>query len=523
MAVRSDVIQGDALECLKKLQDASIDCCVTSPPYWGLRAYGTNPRVWDGDPACEHEWSLKAAPRRSRSENDIKDPDSKEATKAASAFNAPVTEFCSKCGAWRGELGLEPNFDLYIQHLCQIFDEVRRVLKPTGTCWVVIGDTYASSNKGTGGEGADYKQRTVRGSHFGKLKVDAQLEDKCLSLVPMRFALKMIDRGWILRNVIIWKKENAMPSSVKDRFTVDFEYVLFFVKNRTYYFEQQFEPYTEALNRWGGPKFAKGAPSKFDGVIQNYDRGGKDVRPNPQGRNKRCVWSINTQPLKEKHYAAYPESLIEPMIKAGCPEMICSKCHRIREKVYQKKEYIGPEKGVTGKYVNSGVHSPGAREHYLSEQRKFTPDQKVVARFIKSHIKDKHHIELLDNEFGRTTWEHWIRTDNSGASLPSPEDYRKLKRILELPSDYDEPMLTTVKVLVDDEGGKEEFVGYSDCGCGAPFEAGTVLDPFCGSGTTGIVAKKLHRNFIGIELVPKYVEMSRRRIEKVKAPVEGWF
>jgi len=141
--------------------------------------------------------------------------------------------------------------------------------------------------------------------------------DKCLCMIPFRFAVEMVNRGWILRNTIIWWKPSCMPSSAKDRFTVDFEYVFFFVKNKKYWFEQQTEqavtdlpvvrkPRSEPDNR-----LIKAQLDKDPWGSMGYTNG---------NRNKRTVWTINTKPYKEAHFATFPEKLVEPMIKAGCPE-----------------------------------------------------------------------------------------------------------------------------------------------------------------------------------------------------------
>lgn len=125
--------------------------------------------------------------------------------------------------------------------------------------------------------------------------------------------------AFILRNEIIWAKPNCMPSSVKDRFTVDFEKVFFFVKSKKYWFKTQYEKYTGPMNRWGGNKLKADGKSTWDkGTGQDTYRD-RDMRPNENGRNKRCVWKIPTKPFKEAHFAVFPEALIEPMIKAGCP------------------------------------------------------------------------------------------------------------------------------------------------------------------------------------------------------------
>ncbi len=255
------ILQGDALEKLKELPDESVDCVITSPPYWALRDYGVD-----------------------------------------------------------GQLGLEPTFQEYITKLCDIFDEVKRVLKKEGTCWVNIGDTYGGSGAGTWqNKPPDAKSKEVYTMPYGKSSVSKMrgtMLDKCLLQIPSRFAIEMSNRGWILRNEIIWHKPNAMPSSASDRFTVDFEKVFFFVKNKKYYFEQQFDKYTEPINRWGGNMVKRLAGADEYGMKQRI----RDYRPVEDGKNKRTVWTINTKPYKDAHFATFPEKLIEPMVLAGCPK-----------------------------------------------------------------------------------------------------------------------------------------------------------------------------------------------------------
>jgi len=138
------------------------------------------------------------------------------------------------------------------------------------------------------------------------------IPQKCLCQIPQRFSIEMCNRGWILRNTLIWHKPNCMPSSVKDRFTVDFEYVFFFVKNKKYWFERQIEP-SEPWNSAKG--FNVEGQRKRQGSNNTY---GKDLVQS--GRNKRAVWKITTKPFKSAHFAVFPEELIETPIKAGCPE-----------------------------------------------------------------------------------------------------------------------------------------------------------------------------------------------------------
>ena len=246
------IYQGNSLGVLKTFPDESIDMVMTSPPYWALRDYNVD-----------------------------------------------------------GQLGLEPTFKEYIKNLCNIFDEVKRVLKKEGTCWVNLGDTYSGSGKGTGYEGDKKESRNFD----KKPKTTQQLPDKCLCLIPERFAIEMVNRGWILRNQIIWKKPNCMPSSAKDRFTVDFELVFFFVKNKKYWFEQQRSPHKSVS--------LKRIKSKWNGhreKMSAYE--GMDISKmcHPEGKNMRTTWNINTKGYSEAHFAVYPEELCKIPIKAGCPK-----------------------------------------------------------------------------------------------------------------------------------------------------------------------------------------------------------
>lgn len=286
--MKSEIITGDCLEALKTLPNESIDCAITSPPYWALRDYGVV-----------------------------------------------------------GQLGLEPTFQEYITKLCDIFDEVKRVLKKEGTCWVNIGDTYSGSGVGQKDTGkASYEE-----NDFRKEPTKTFLPDKSLCNIPARFSIEMQSRGWILRNKIIWHKPNCMPSSAEDRFTVDFEEVFFFVKSKKYYFEQQLEKMVSFDT--SSPRGSKGVlgevnsgrrvSKKVEDSVKFFGEGSDNpgngvygstlggITPNMEMglKNKRAVWRINTKGYSEAHFATYPEALVEPMIKAGCPKKICKHCHEV--------------------------------------------------------------------------------------------------------------------------------------------------------------------------------------------------
>jgi len=453
----------DALKGLKQLDSESVDCVMTSPPYWALRDYGVE-----------------------------------------------------------GQLGLEPTFQEYIKKLCDIFDEVKRVLKKSGTCWVNLGDTYYGSGKGAGGDitnskqvwafenkeskicancgksfegykfqsfcgsacsGVDNTPREFRDAiewkrksrdEYNKVGIKKEclycgkkikgkpnsqfcsreclnklgnefrgqrrlMPDKCLTQIPSRFAIEMCNRGWILRNEIIWYKKNCMPSSAKDRFTVDFEKIFFFVKNKKYWFETQREGNNVSFmdnvrvrdvvkNRI---KSHMVRASKEE--VNNYDSKGVEC----VGRNKRTVWQINPKPFPEAHFAVYPEELCQTPINSGCPEFVCVKCGKAKIKNWKfKKQYMKYPGGVPTP-IEEPQNTNQRMEHYFKDRWKM--------------IAEKY---------------DWI-----------------------------------------------------SCSCKVGFKGGVVLDPFIGAGTTGVVAKRLGRQFIGFEINPEYVKIANRRLGEVELPL----
>lgn len=330
---------GDSLEVLKTFPSETIDCCITSPPYWGLRDYGT--AKWEGgDPACDH----KAAKEKSRYDYSL---ESSPIQRPTTGTDAPKwKDICPVCGAKKidKQLGLESAFQEYISKLCDMFDEVKRVLKPTGTCWVNLGDTYG----GSGGDSSKVgqEQRTTTGIDTRPVSMSTEGNrdatkgfEKCLMQIPSHFSIEMVRRGWILRNEIIWYKRNCMPTSVTDRFTVDFEKIFFFVKNKRYYFEQQLDKFAD--ERMGNPggghnsKFAEERPDMARLLKEGWNADGKIL-----GRNKRCVWDICPKPFKDAHFAVFPPELVETPLKAGCPDNICKKCGKPREKIYELGEVL---------------------------------------------------------------------------------------------------------------------------------------------------------------------------------------
>jgi DNA modification methylase len=258
---------GDVIEVLSKIENNSIQCCVTSPPYWGLRDYGIS-----------------------------------------------------------NQIGLEKTPNEYVNKMVQVFREVYRVLKDDGTLWLNLGDSYAGSGKGSNSDGSVHpsaltaKQGTHKGTTEGikplhKVK-EIGLKPKDLVGIPWRVAFALQADGWYLRQDIIWHKPNPMPESVRDRCTKAHEYIFLFSKSKKYYFDAKSIEEDAKWERWGNQTEKK----KHSGTAKHL--GGKLLAELPirNKKNKRSVWSVSTKPFKGAHFATFPPDLIEPCVLAGCPE-----------------------------------------------------------------------------------------------------------------------------------------------------------------------------------------------------------
>ena len=311
------ILLGDCLEKLKELPDAIADCCVTSPPYYGLRDYGT--AKWTGgDPNCPHKgkpFAIRANINANwNGGNDVKNKKMYE----------PFKKVCPLCGAVREDkqIGLEESPEEYVQKLVAVFREVKRVLRDDGTLWLNISDSYAGSGKGRNGDGTanvalDCKQATSKGSIDGKLTKSGSgtAKPKDLIGIPWMLAFALRDDGWYLRQDIIWHKPNPMPESVKDRCTKSHEYLFLLSKQQKYYFDHEAiqedavtEPTIRDKNAEGyQADYAKG--DRFSPGARVFGANGK--------RNKRDVWTIPVKPTREAHFATYPENLVKPCVLAG--------------------------------------------------------------------------------------------------------------------------------------------------------------------------------------------------------------
>lgn len=328
----------DALGGLRQLPNECIDCVAGSPPYWGLRDYGgATTTIWDGDPNCDHDFRESVIRSRSKLGSGGKAFATGDRMGAGSYVTTSMS--CTKCGAWRGQLGMEPDVDLYVKHLADIFDEVKRVLKPTGTVWINIGDSYGGSS-GTVRYAAKRKgDSSILPSNLNHLPAMGHVRgrwDKCLMAVPERFMLEMLNRGWILRNKVIWHKPNPLPCSVKDRLANTWEFLFFFVKSKKYHFDldairiphktKPRYPVFKPAKRRKAPGLKGNRLPPRDAEVGAYHLRGKnpgDVTSCDSGGD---FLKIATKPgfklpgaSAGTHFAVFPDTLIERPIQSGCP------------------------------------------------------------------------------------------------------------------------------------------------------------------------------------------------------------
>ena len=256
------IIEGDCIEGMRRLEGQSVNCVVTSPPYFGLRDYG-------------HD----------------------------------------------GQIGLEASPDAYVSKLVEVFREVRRVLRDDGTVWLNLGDSYAGSGRGSGCN--TRKQTTNRGSQFSSElegAVPYGMKPKDLIGIPWMLAFALRADGWYLRQDIIWAKPNPMPESVKDRCTKSHEYIFLLSKSAKYYYDNEAVKEPVSPNSEYDRKIKATEPCPYDKALGRKQMLGHGSVGTPDGRNKRDVWTVTTKPYKGAHYATFNPELIKPCILAGAPE-----------------------------------------------------------------------------------------------------------------------------------------------------------------------------------------------------------
>lgn len=422
------LVQADARHL--PLPDESVQCVITSPPYFGLREYeGLAPSVWGGEDCALHDWSgvQRQAERYTGKRKwqhigaeaqaagvRVRDVD-------PNAWGHPQvadTDRCTRCGAWRGCLGLEPTLGLYVEHVVEVMREVRRVLRSDGTVWLNLGDSYAAQGGlGSGGnflrERRAYQQRNQRPS-------DNSFKPKDLLMVPHRVALALQADGWWVRSDVVWSKPNPMPESTTDRPTRSHEYLFLLTKSgaATYWTHRDLpgtrerpasdyrwidrangdaetaeEPdcWREDRERWRRVNLWEGhdyfydadavrephtAPSRGHGGgrLDNSEVAAFTVMRreyNPGGRNLRSVWIIPTEPFPGAHFATFPRTLVERCLLAGTSPRACGECGAPWTRVVERGALIGKDRGgdYRGRDIPSQVRRNGGTPGMAYENR----------------------------------------------------------------------------------------------------------------------------------------------------------
>lgn len=482
---------GDARAVMAEMAPESVTCVVTSPPYFSLRDYGLPPAVWGGEPGHDHEWEVEARiTERSSSvhwqhtEGGGTRADGSFRNRHANAGAASdeqrewgtTTSGTCPCGAWLGQLGLEPTPTLYVEHMVEVFRAVRRVLRRDGTLWLNLGDAYAASGKGSpASPGRKTKQQTNAGSLTGISHRRARdgFKAKDRMMIPARVAIALQEDGWYLRDEIVWHKSNPMPSSVTDRTTPAHEMVYLLSKSARYHYDaaaiaepavarnghdatgQGYAAPGQTAQRGNRQRYRAARPSRdkqtataaaaAEGPSATRTCAGFNGRwaevmataGAPLTRNKRSVWTIPTEPYPEAHFATFPQALVEPMIRAGTPERgSCPECGAPWARIVETEG---------GEPARKSYHGQGAVPRHRSG------------------------ADRPGGYYPTTTTVGWRPTCDHGLE-PAPA---------------------------------------------------VVLDPFGGSGTVALVAQRLGRKAVLIELGEDYIAQAIRRIAAGRSSGDG--
>lgn len=307
---------GDCRETMRrwKKQGIKAQTCVTSPPYYGLRDYGT--AKWEGgDDSCEHSISMPTKWNDPKRGTSVLRPET--AHRGGSSTN------CHKCGATRvdSQLGLEETPEEYIAAMVEVFRCVWDVLEDDGTLWVNIGDSYCNSN-GFARASPEYQREGRNNMPANDRKLDklheTGLKTKDLIGIPWMLAFALRADGWYLRQDIIWHKPNPMPESVQDRCTKAHEYIFLMSKSQKYYYDHESIKENAVGARGGAPIKARNTEFR-QGDVKSVNDGLANGWQPSEDRNKRSVWTVNPKPYAGAHFAVFPQELIEPCIMAGAP------------------------------------------------------------------------------------------------------------------------------------------------------------------------------------------------------------
>lgn len=320
---------GDAIDTLTEMPESSVHMCMTSPPYFGLRDYGEEVEsVFGGDENCEHKWESRVKPPQGGKNTDDNRPNvgANENTQDSRIRGGDGVESgkCVKCGAWKGQLGLEAELDQFVENLVEVGREIRRVIRNDGSWWLNLGDSFAGSGRGQW-SGEDDQQKEV---------YTTDIKRKSKMLVPHRVAIALQEDGWIIRNDVTWKKPNPMPSSVKDRLNTTTEQIFHLVPEPYYWYNLDAirEPHKESSIERSKHEYNPVRSEKAITVGHPPETFEPDQFCHENGKNPGDVFEIPTHPFPEAHFAVYPPELCEKPIKATAPLVVCADCGTPYEK-----------------------------------------------------------------------------------------------------------------------------------------------------------------------------------------------
>ena len=339
------ILVGDVTARLADLPSDHFHCVVTSPPYWSLRDYGT--ASWEGgDATCDHKQETRHQSQGANSQRAGR-------SNAEAQKNENFRDACGRCGARRidQQIGLEPTPDQYVARMVEVFREVRRVLREDGVLFLNLGDVYAHAgacgggsplSNPTDGRIGDQSPRGRSDDRVAQTKTGGTLtpglKPKDLVGIPWRVAFALQADGWWLRSDIIWHKPNPMPESVTDRPTKAHEYIFLMTKSARYFYDAEAvkEELSPTASYGGTYQTAHKYEQMGIGKGQSFQPG-RQILPDPSGRNLRTVWTIPTQPYSGAHFATYPEELVRRCIRAGTSERgCCAECGKPWERIVDK-------------------------------------------------------------------------------------------------------------------------------------------------------------------------------------------
>lgn len=652
---------GDVLAELKKLHDNSVDCIITSPPYLGLRdysviktiygdteeeadkkskeflteyrkgldeysksvLYSTKPvylrqrnkwacyiqydvtSIWDGEDGCEHEW--------------------------ASHSDSLV---CTRCGAWKGQLGQEPDFRMYLGHLLIITKELKRILKPTGTMFWNMSDTYNGSTSGKHDVKTTEGLNNTQDNMTKVMQRDIPLKSQLM--IPERFAMRMIDeQGWTKRNSLIWYKRSAMPTSSQDRFANKYEFVFFFTRSKRYWSDldsvrkKLSQATIDRISQNVENQFQSGKVDEFSdktGIgnmkktlmnmkIRNQMKDATGIMRNPMAKHS-GYFKSDSSPLFNTNGANPGDVLYDSKYTKDMETQTGSPAGRIMRNLTDGKTYTTVKKDINNvnlylkeKLKESGLTIAAITEiskmpetkisHYfrtdengsaipdiffwdsikerlsLGDYEDFVSveireismnigsengsnpgdtfiddinrmDRNIMEKFyeflereypelvfpsvldIPPRGHDFHHFAVFPttlvepllkfgcakevcSKCGKPKMPHYKYTgrtyDHGNGEFKNPNNPIKERKIMEAQGASESSTFKTDVI-------KEKIVEWiPSCNCNAEFIPGTVLDPFGGSGTVGVVAKNNGRNAILLEINPEYVEIMKKRLD----------